>query len=88
MFSCTWGLSRRAAGPRTLCFPEKGLFVTVPISAVAEVEKAQGSRPKTFKDYRELLDTPGLEAVIIATPPHWHALPFLAACRKGLDIYW
>lgn len=56
-------------------------------AAVAEVEKAQGSRPKTFKDYRELLDTPGLEAVIIATPPHWHALPFLAACRKGLDIY-
>ncbi|MBI4875569.1 MAG: Gfo/Idh/MocA family oxidoreductase [Acidobacteria bacterium] len=56
-------------------------------AAVAEAEKAQGSRPKTFKDYRELLDLPGLEAVIVATPPHWHALPFLAACRKGLDIY-
>ena len=55
--------------------------------AVAEVEKTQGSRPKAFKDYRELLGTPGLEAVIIGTPPHWHALPFIAACRKGLDIY-
>lgn len=53
----------------------------------ADMEKAQGSRPKTFKDYRELLDTPGLQAVIIATPPHWHALPFIAACRKGLHIY-
>lgn len=56
-------------------------------AAAAEVEKLQGSRPKTFKHYRELLDTPGLRAVIIATPPHWHALPFLDACARGLDIY-
>ena len=52
-----------------------------------EMEQKQGSRPKLFKDYRELLDMPGLEAVIIATPPHWHALPFIAACKKGLHIY-
>jgi len=52
-----------------------------------EVEKLQGSRPTTFKSYQELLDTPGLEAVIIATPPHWHALMFIAALEKGLDIY-
>jgi predicted dehydrogenase len=52
-----------------------------------DMEKGQGSRPKPFKDYRELLDLHGLEAVIIATPPHWHALPFIAACKKGLHIY-
>jgi predicted dehydrogenase len=52
-----------------------------------EVEKLQGSRPKTFKSYEKLLETPGLEAVIIATPPHWHALMFIAALEKGLDIY-
>jgi predicted dehydrogenase len=51
------------------------------------VEKMQGSRPKTFKSYQKLLETPGLEAVIIATPPHWHALMFIAALEKGLDIY-
>jgi predicted dehydrogenase len=51
------------------------------------VEKLQGSRPKTFKDYRELLEVPDLQAVIIATPPHWHALPFIAALEKKLDIY-
>ncbi|MFB3905615.1 MAG: Gfo/Idh/MocA family protein [Acidobacteriota bacterium] len=56
-------------------------------AAAAEVQKLQGHPAKTFKDYRELLQTPGLEAVIIATPPHWHALPFLAACEKGIDIY-
>src|SRR5437763_69015 len=40
-----------------------------------ELEKKQGSRPKTIKDYRELLDTPGLDFVVIGTQPHWHALP-------------
>jgi len=56
-------------------------------TSAAEIQKLQGHPPKTFKDYKALLATPGLEAVIIATPPHWHALPFLAACEKGLDIY-
>jgi predicted dehydrogenase len=56
-------------------------------AAAGECEKSQGSRPKTTKDYRELLDTPGLDAVIIATPPHWHALQFIDACRKGLAVY-
>ncbi len=52
-----------------------------------EVEKLQGHRPATFKSYQELLDTPELKAVIIAAPPHWHALPFLAALKNNLDIY-
>ena len=52
-----------------------------------QIEKQQGSRPKTFKHYEELLDTRGLNAVIIATPPQWHALPFLAAVARNLDIY-
>jgi predicted dehydrogenase len=55
--------------------------------SAAEVEKLQGSRPKTFKHYDNLLDAADLQAVIIATPPHWHALPFLAALAKNLDIY-
>jgi len=52
-----------------------------------ELEKLQGSKPKTFKYYNDLLDMKGLEAVFIGTPPHWHALQFIAACEKGLDIY-
>ncbi len=52
-----------------------------------ELEKLQGSRPKTFKRHEELLNTPGLQAVIIATPPHWHALQLIAALSKGLDVY-
>jgi predicted dehydrogenase len=52
-----------------------------------EIEKLQGTRPKTMKYYNELLDMKGLEAVFIGTIPHWHALQFIAACNKGLDIY-
>jgi predicted dehydrogenase len=52
-----------------------------------EIEKLQGKRPQTFKLYGNLLSAPGLDAVIIATPPHWHALQFIAALEKGLDIY-
>jgi predicted dehydrogenase len=56
-------------------------------SSADEIEKLQGSRPKTFKYYGDLLDMKGLEAVVIGTIPHWHALQFIAACNKGLDIY-
>ena len=55
--------------------------------SATKIEALQGSRPQRFKDYKELLAVPGLQAVIIATPPHWHALPFLAALDRGLDIY-
>ena len=52
-----------------------------------EIENLQGKRPKEYKDYNELLDQKDLKAVFIGTPPHWHALQFIAACKKGLDIY-
>ncbi len=56
-------------------------------AAAGEIEKTQGTRPQTFKLYEELLQAPGLEAVIIATPPHWHALQLLAALNHRLDVY-
>jgi predicted dehydrogenase len=55
--------------------------------SAAEVEKLQGARPRTFKLYEDLLQLAKLDAVIIATPPHWHALQFLAALERGLDVY-
>ncbi len=55
--------------------------------SAAQVESRQGKRPKTFKRYEDLLQVEGLQAVIIATPPQWHALQFIAALERGLDIY-
>jgi len=53
----------------------------------ALVEKQEGRRPKLYKHYAEMLEAGGLDAVILATPPHWHALPFIAACKRKLAIY-
>ena len=50
-------------------------------------QKKVGGRAQLHHDYRKLLDQKDLDAVVIATPDHWHALQFVDACRAGKDIY-
>ena len=42
---------------------------------------------KSYKDFRKLLENKDLDAVIVATPEHWHAIPMIAACEAGKDVY-
>jgi len=49
--------------------------------------QASKKRPRTFKHYQELLDQKDIDIALIATPDHWHALPMIAACKAGVDIY-
>ena len=42
---------------------------------------------KTYGDYRELLKDPGIDAVAISTPDHWHSEPVIASARAGKDVY-
>jgi predicted dehydrogenase len=42
---------------------------------------------KPYGDFREMLARPDLDAVIIASPPHWHTLHAITACEAGKDIY-
>jgi predicted dehydrogenase len=55
--------------------------------AASAVMKAQHHMPSTHKDFREVLDMKDVDAVMIATPDHWHALPFIMACEAGKDIF-
>lgn len=45
------------------------------------------ANPKKYTDYRKLIEDSSLDAVVIATPDHWHALMFVQACRAGKDVY-
>jgi predicted dehydrogenase len=56
-------------------------------ATAAKVEQKQGKAPKKYKDYRALLDMKEINAVLISTPDHWHALPTIHACEAGKDVY-
>jgi len=57
-------------------------------SRVGPIAAAQGGKePQRVQDFRKILDDQSLDAVVIATPDHWHALATIWACQAGKDVY-
>lgn len=52
-----------------------------------EAGETLGFKVASFANYRELLAFPDVDAVVIATPDHWHARMTLDACAAGKDVY-
>ncbi|HEY2014565.1 MAG TPA: Gfo/Idh/MocA family oxidoreductase, partial [Bryobacteraceae bacterium] len=55
--------------------------------AVSTAAKAGGAAPKAYRNYRELLADKDVQAVLIATPEHWHYQMVMDALAAGKDIY-
>jgi predicted dehydrogenase len=63
--------------------------------AVAEVHKGRldeaaatlGGSPRSHGDFRRLLEDRDVDAVVVSTPDHWHALMTMMACAAGKDVY-
>jgi predicted dehydrogenase len=54
---------------------------------INELAATQGRAPRRISDMRVAFEDPDVNAVVIATPEHWHALATVWACQAGKDVY-
>ncbi len=54
---------------------------------VETVDKARGTPPKAVADFRKIFDDKSVDAIVLGTPDHWHAIPTVLACQAGKHVY-
>ncbi|MCZ6792100.1 MAG: Gfo/Idh/MocA family oxidoreductase [Planctomycetota bacterium] len=56
--------------------------------AVRSVESLKsGKAPRVARDFRQIIDDRTIDALVVGTPDHWHAIPTILACQAGKDVY-
>jgi len=53
----------------------------------AEIKAKTGKEPKLVINYQDILNDKSIDAFVIGTPDHWHALPCIHGCMAGKDVY-
>jgi predicted dehydrogenase len=56
-------------------------------SSVPRMGEQIANRVERYNDFRKLLDNKDINAVVVATPDHWHAIQMISAVRAGKDVY-
>lgn len=56
-------------------------------SRIAQVKDITGRAPLALTDYRKAVDDQSVDALVLGTPDHWHALPTIHACQAKKDVY-
>jgi len=56
-------------------------------STVPQMTEKLGANVARYKDFRRLLEHKDIDAVVISTPDHWHAIQTIMACEAGKDVY-
>ncbi len=56
-------------------------------STVPQMTEKLGANVARYKDFRRLLERKDIDAVVISTPDHWHAIQAIMACQAGKDVY-
>src|SRR5262249_17974873 len=69
----------------SLCDVDRAMLAAAAAQIAARQES--GRTPRTYHDYRVMLAEKDLDLVLIATPDHWHALPFIETVKAGADVY-
>ncbi len=76
-------MSRPGVSVAAVCDPDSKRMARAALTVEDATEKA----PEQLKDFRKLLERKDIDAVIVATPDHWHALPTILACQAGKDVF-
>lgn len=56
-------------------------------AAIKLVDEKQSRKVEGYGDYRQMLDRKDIDAIVVVTPDHWHALQTIHACQAGKDVY-